>query len=179
MMTRILLKDLDKYLRAGNLYSLPHNQNEPAGISIHSKWKDKIDAALKADVKHMFKTDMIDAVQKKSIFTIEDPDEQGATIWKSFVELNDGEERLDVIVKFIVSHDIAFIYLGASHTHLDAYSGSNIALRNLFDRLKQKEKIGSFYQTNFYALFADGMLTQSSGKGIIRWLRRWAGIHTI
>jgi len=179
MTARSLLKDLDKYLCEENLYLQTSDQNESINISIYNEWKDKIEAALKVDFKRLFKTDMIDAVQKNSILTIEDPDEQSATIWKSFVELRKGEECLDVVIEFIVGHDFAFIHLGTSHTHLDAYQGSSIALRNLFDRLKQNEKIGNFHHTPFYPLFTDDALTKRGQWGISRWFRRWTGICAI
>jgi len=179
MTTRSVLKDLDKYLSVENLYLLPSDQNESVNISIHNEWRDKIEAALKADFQRMFKTNVIDTIQKKSILTIEDPDEHGATIWKSFVELSDGEEYLNVVIKFTVNHDFAFIYLGASHTHLDAYDGSSVPLRKLFDRLNQNEKIGRFHHTSFYNLFTDGVLIKDGKKGISSWLRRWTDILAI
>jgi len=174
MTARSLIKDLDNYLTTENLYLLPRDQNDAVTQSIRNEWRDKIATVLNTDFKHLLKSDIVETVQKSSILTIEDPDEQYATIWKSFIDVRDGEEQLAVVVKFIVNHDFAFIYLGASHTHLDIYGGSSVALKNLFKCLKQNEKIGSFQYTSFYQLFTEGLLIRR--KGISTWFRKWINI---
>ena len=90
--------------------------------------------------------------KKNSRFDIQDNDAQGATIWKSFVTLTDKNEKMDVVISFIVNHDNAFIYLGTSHSNLDRYSGTSDALKRLFKQLNKNEKVGHFFQTKFYNL---------------------------
>lgn len=59
---------------------------------------------------------------------------------------------MDVVINFIVNHNNAFIYLGASHCNLEKYTGTSVALKRLFDQLKKNEKVGHFFHTKFYDL---------------------------
>lgn len=153
MLTRKIIRDLFDHLTNEGYYSslTEAGDNKELNRSISDKWRNKIEAGLTADFKRML-SDAIQVEQKNSRFDIEDSDERGATIWKSFVTLIDKDEKMDVVINFIVNHDNAFIYLGASHSNLDLYTGESLYLKSLFRQLKANEKIGHFLQTVFYNL---------------------------
>lgn len=154
MVTRKIIRDLHNYLDNGNHYSNTINSrsNDELNKTINDNWKNKIGDGLALDFKRILKTENIDVDHKKSLFWIEDNDAQGATIWKSFVLLTNKNEKMDVVISFMVNHDNAFIYLGASHSNLDRYSGASETLERFFKKLKANEKMGHFLQTKFYDL---------------------------
>ena len=153
MVTRKIIRDLFDYLTKADYYSkiTESADNEELNRVISDNWKNKIEEGLRVDFKRILFND-IEVEQRDSRFDIQDNEAQGATIWKSFVGLTDKNETMTVVINFIVNHDNAFIYLGASHTNLDAYSGTSETLRRLFKQLKRNEKVGHFFQTKFYDL---------------------------
>ena len=153
MVTRKIIKDLFDFLTNGDYYSktTDSGDNEELNRPVSDIWRNKIEDGLTADFKRILAGD-INVEQKNSRFDIQDNDAQGATIWKSFVTLTDKNEKMDVVISFIVNHDNAFIYLGTSHSNLDRYSGTSDALKRLFKQLKKNEKVGHFFQTKFYNL---------------------------
>jgi hypothetical protein len=115
-------------------------------------------------------------MQARSIFEIESGDEQGATIFKSFIVLTDQNEKMDVVIKLSVNHNNGFIYLGANHTHEDKYTGSSITLKQLFTQLKKQERVGNFVHTNFYNLYINkSSATPPSTSRFSRWLQKVLG----
>ena len=153
MVTRKIIKDLFDFLTNGDYYSktTDSGDNEELNRPVSDIWRNKIEDGLTADFKRILAGD-INVEQKNSRFDIQDNDAQGATIWKSFVTLTDKNEKMDVVISFIVNHDNVFIYLGTSHSNLDRYSGTSDALKRLFKQLKKNEKVGHFFQTKFYNL---------------------------
>ena len=152
MLTRKIIKDLDDYLTTGDYYpkTIDAGDNNELNKTINDDWKDKIEKSLTIDFKQLLTNENLKVEQNKSRFDIADNDAQGATIWKSFVTLTDKGEQMDVVINFVVNHDNAFIYLGASHTNMDKYSGTSEPLKGLFKQLQANEKVGHFLQTKFY-----------------------------
>lgn len=171
MVTRKIIKDLFGQLTNEDCYSktTDSGDNEELNKIVNDNWKSRIEKGLTADFKRILTTD-IEVKQTNSRFDIEDNDAQGATIWKSFITLTDKNEKMDVVINFIVNHDNAFIYLGTSHTNLDRYAGTSEILKGLFKQLKTNEKVGHFFQTKFYEL--DSRSATATNKMYKTWLGR-------
>jgi hypothetical protein len=154
MLTRKIIGDLDIYLTTADHYpkTVDSGDNNELNKIINDNWRDKIEKSLTEDFRQLLANQNLKVEQTKSIFYIEDNDAQGATIWKSFVTLTDKEEKMDVVINFVVNHNNAFIYLGTSHTNLEKYTGTSEILKGLFKQLKTNEKVGHFFQTKFYDL---------------------------
>lgn len=146
-----ILTELDRYLTEEDYYSKATSDDEIGNIntSIKSKWQFKIEGALRTDLKTMLQNNDLQVKQTRSIFEIVS-DEQGATIFKSFLDLTDQNETMSVVVNLIVNHNNGFIYLAQSHTHENKYTGNSKTLERLFNELKKTERIGNFFHTNLY-----------------------------
>jgi len=164
-MTQEVIAALDEYLVANNYYAKASVDEETGDINtfINNTWKNRIEDALSTDLKKALHNNNLQLKQTQSIFDIKS-DEQGATIFKSFLELTDQNETMNVVVNLIVNHNNAFIYLGTSHTHHDKYTGSSKTLGKLFTELKKSEQAGNFFHTKFYDLLytSTASTTQSS-----------------
>jgi hypothetical protein len=158
MMSRKIINDLDKYLANMNLYQKTSDSPDYEELkrSVNDTWKNKIRDGLILDFKSILSDENIDVEQDNSRFDLNDDDAQGATIWKSFITLSDKNEKIDVVVNFVVNRNNAFIYLGNSHAHLDKYSGASKTLKRLFKLLENNKKVGHFFQTRFYDLNLTG-----------------------
>lgn len=154
MLTRKIIRDLDDYLTTGDYYpkTIDSGDNIELNKIVEDNWKDKIEKSLTADFRQLLIKENLKVEQTKSRFDIQDNDAQGAAIWKSFVTLTDKEEKMDVVINFVVNHDNAFIYLGTSHTNLDMYTGTSEILKSLFNHFKKNEKVEHLFQTKFYDL---------------------------
>jgi hypothetical protein len=158
MVTRKIINDLDKYLVNMNLYQKTSDSPDYEELkkNVNDTWKNKIRDGLILDFKSILHDENIYVEQYNSRLDLNDDDAQGATMWKSFITLSDKNEKIDVVVNFVVNRNNAFIYLGNSHTHLDKYSGASKTLKRLFKLLKINEKVGHFLQTRFYDLKLTG-----------------------
>lgn len=153
MQTQKVITELDEYLTANGYYTKATIEEgiDNINASINTMWQTKIEEALRADLRAMLDHNNLQVKLTRSVFEIIS-DEQGATIFKSFLDLSDQSETMDVVVSLNVYHKIAFIYLGASHTHEDRYTGASETLRQLFTKLKAKEQVGNFLHSKFYEL---------------------------
>jgi len=172
MISRTTIKELNDYLRTEDFFpkGIEERGNGELNKSIKSKWKNKIEEALKTDFRQIPGAEQIQVNQTDSLFEITDRESHGATIWKSFLNLTDKNETMNVVVSFVVNHDNSFIYLGESHTNLDKYPGTSEPLKRLFKTLKQNEKVGHFFQTKFYNL--DLRSATATNKMYKTWLGR-------
>lgn len=152
MLTSELDKELYQYLKNENYYSeRTLGEIKKLNSFINQTWSRKLWEALDLDLKVILNDPNIQTRQIASVFEIENDRSQGATTFLSQIELIDRDQKMDIVVNLIVSHN-AFIYLGKSHAHLSEYPGSSKALQKLFWALKQNERIGHFFQTKFYQL---------------------------
>lgn len=153
MQTQKAIIELDKYLTENGYYTKATFEEETDNIntSVNVNWQTKIEEVLRVDLIAMLHNEDLQVKQTKSIFDIQS-DEQGAAIFKSFLELTNQNETMDVVVNLNIYHGIAFIYLGGSHTHEDKYTGDSKTLGVLFTALKKREKIGQFFHSKFYDL---------------------------
>ena len=151
MQTKKVIAELDEYLTANNCYSKVNSTEEMASVnaSVNSSWQFKIEEALRTDLKTILQNNDLQVKQTRSIFEIMS-DEQGATIFKSFLDLADQNETMSVVVNLVVNHNNGSIYLGQSHTHENKYTGNSKTLERLFNELKKTEQIGHFFHTNLY-----------------------------
>lgn len=151
MQTQKVIAELDEFLTANGYYTKANIEEEIYNInaSINPVWQTKIGEALHVDLRSMLSNDNLQVKQTRSIFEIIS-DEQGATIFKSFLDLTDQNETMSVVVNLAVNHNNGFIYLGQSHTHENKYIGNSKTLERLFNELKKKERIGNFFHTNLY-----------------------------
>jgi hypothetical protein len=106
MQTKKVIAELDEYLTANNCYSKVNSTEEMASVnaSINSSWQFKIEAALRNDLRTILHNNNLQIEQTRSIFEIMS-DEQGATIFKSFLDLTDQNETMSVVVNLIVYHN--------------------------------------------------------------------------
>ena len=153
MQHKKVIAELNEYLAANNCYSEVNSEEEIENINsfVNVNWQSKIEAALRNDLRTILHNNNLQIEQTRSIFEIIS-DEQGATIFKSFLDLTDQDETMSVVVNLIVYHNNGFIYLGESHTHENKYTGNSKTLERLFNELKKKERIGNFFHTNLYQL---------------------------
>jgi hypothetical protein len=78
-------------------------------------------------------------------------DEHGAPLYKLFLDLKDGDERIEVIVKLVINLDMAVIYLGSKHANENKFEGKSKTLKTVFKELKKADKnFGYFLPIDFY-----------------------------
>ena len=180
MQTQKVIAELDEFLTANGYYTKANIEEEIDNINafINTTWQAKIEEALRADLSAMLDNDKLQVKQTRSIFEIIS-DEQGAAIFKSFLDLTDQNETMNVVVRLNVYHKIVFIYLGISHTHEDKYTGASETLTQLFTKLKTKEQIGNFSHSKFYELSSNNTSIQynnsPSTSRFAKWLQRVFG----
>jgi hypothetical protein len=175
-----IITELDEYLTATGCYAKANTDEEIENIntSVNANWQIKIEEALSSDLRTILHNDNLQIKQTRSIFEIMS-DEQGATIFKSFLDLTDQDETMSVVVNLIVYHNNGFIYLGQSHTHESKYTGNSKTLERLFNELKKKERVGNFLHTNLYQLqFRDTPSEQKpSSSRFSLWLQKYSALN--
>ena len=145
-MTQETVRELNAYLEKNNFYSA--KESDDINRRIMRSWDEKLQNAITFDLKTAVPGIKIKKIN--SLFNIIS-DEQGATTYKLFLELQDGLETVEVIIKLILNYEKAQIYLGSRHATDDLYSGSSIPLRDVFTELKKADrKFGYFLPTDFY-----------------------------
>lgn len=183
MQTEKIIIELEEYLTANRFYTRAAIEEELPFINttVNTVWIDKFEEALRTDLTAMLNNSDLQVNQTKSTFDIQS-DEQGAAIFKSFLELTDQNETMDVVVNLNIYHGIVFIYLGGSHTHEDKYTGDSKTLGLLFATLKKREKIGQFFHSRFYDLTDINNVStnhstsdKSSTSNFTQWLHKLFG----
>lgn len=176
MQTKKIINELYEYLTVNNCYAKVNSIEEMASVnaSINSNWQFKIEEALRTDLKTILQNNDLQVKQTRSIFEIIS-DEQGATIFKSFLDLTDQNETMSVVVNLAVNHNNGFIYLGQSHTHENKYIGNSKTLERLFNELKKKERIGNFFHTNLYQFHNTSSEQKPPSSRLNAWLRKTFG----
>lgn len=177
MQAQKVIAELDEYLTSNGFYASATSEEkiENINISINANWQTKIEEALRIDLRAMLHNDDLQVKQTKSIFDIIS-DEQGATVFKSFLDLTDQNETMGVVVRLNIYHRIAFIYLGTSHTHEEKYTGTSETLRQLFIKLKAREQVGNFSHSKFYELSYNDTSIQHNNtpttSRFVKWLQK-------
>ncbi|MEI6680861.1 MAG: hypothetical protein WCL21_19790 [Mariniphaga sp.] len=145
-MTQQTLKELNNFLSDNKYYD--SEESEKVNKLIFDSWDSKIKDSLIEDLKVKIKG--IEIQKTRSLFDIES-DEQGAALYKSYFNLVDKNEKVEIVIKLIVNLDKAFIYLGSNHADKEIYDGKSKILRTVYTVLKNAEKqFGYFCPENFY-----------------------------
>ena len=148
-MTKDSIVKLDRYL--DRKYDNPMDPNinlDEINQSILDQWDSNLQTSIIYDLERKLKE--IEIIKTQSLFDLIS-DEQGATLYKLFLELKDREEKIEVIVKLIVNYKLAVIYLGSRHANENKFSGKSKILEIVFKELKKADQdFGYFHPIDFY-----------------------------
>jgi hypothetical protein len=146
IMTRDTVIELNNFLTDNGYYD--RDDFEKVNEIIIDTWDNKLQEAIIKDVKEKI---IGTEIQKtKSLFDIVS-DEQGATLYKSFFELTDKEEKIEIIIKLVVNHDKGVIYLGSRHADKEQYTGQSKLLGQVYRKLKNADnQFGYFRPVDFF-----------------------------
>ena len=112
-------------------------------------WDNRLQESIIEDVKEKIRG--IEIRKTKSLFDIVS-DEQGATLYKSFFELTDKDEKIEIIIKLVVNRDKGVIYLGSRHADKEQYPGQSKLLGQVYRTLKNADnQFGYFRPVDFFA----------------------------
>jgi hypothetical protein len=148
-MTKNSIYELDKFLEENDYYSLDHKNNvDEINQLILDKWDKNLQDGIINDLKLKLKG--IEIIKTRSLFDMIS-DEHGAPLYKLFLDLKDGDERIEVIVKLVINLDMAVIYLGSKHANENKFEGKGKTLKTVFKKLKKADKnFGYFLPIDFY-----------------------------
>ncbi|WPP51720.1 hypothetical protein [Catalinimonas niigatensis] len=148
-MTKDSIIELDRYLEKNGYYSIDPGKNvDSINQTILDQWNSHLQDSITNDLKWKLKE--IEIIKTRSLFDLFS-DEQGVTLYKLFLDLKDGEEEIEVIVRLIINYKLAVIYLGSRHANEDKYKGESRTLRMIFKELKKSDKdFGYFHPIDFY-----------------------------
>nr|WKN38290.1 hypothetical protein K4G66_06190 [Tunicatimonas sp. TK19036] len=148
-MTKDSIIDLDRYLEKKGYYAMnPIINLDEINQSILDQWDNHLKDSIVNDLKRKLKE--VEIIKTRSLFDLIS-DEQGATLYKLFLDLKDEDEKIEVIIKLIVSYELAVIYLGSRHANENKYIGKSKILKMVFKELKKAdENFGYFHPIDFY-----------------------------
>lgn len=128
------------------LLSSKYYQNEDEILTnemIHTQWKERFFIAVSHSIHEAFGNLQIE--MSRSNFEINSEDEQGATVFKAFLNISEGKENIQIIVKTLINLNKTKTYLGSRHAIENKFEGSSRKLASLFKILKQADQqIGYF-----------------------------------
>lgn len=145
-MTRATVIELDKFLTQNKYYD--REDFDEMNEFVIETWGKKLQDSIIKDLQGQIHDAEIH--KSNSLFDIAS-DEQGATLYKSFFELTDKGEKIEIVVKLIVNLDKAFIYLGSRHADKEQYTGQSKLLGQVYRELKKADKqFGYFNPVDFF-----------------------------
>lgn len=145
-MTRDTVIELNNFLTDNGYYD--RDDFEKVNEIIIDSWDKKLQGAIIEDLRE--KISGTEIQKTRSVFDIVS-DEQGAALYKSFFELTDKDEKIEIIIKLIVNHDKGVIYLGSRHADKEQYVGQSELLRRVYRELKKADnQFGYFRPVDFF-----------------------------
>ena len=146
-MTRQTVIDLNNFLTDNGYYC--RDDFEVVNEMLIDTWDNKLQESIIKDIKEKIKGAEI--LKTKSLFDIVS-DEQGAALYKSFFELTDKDEKIEVVIKLVVNHKKGVIYLGSRHAENEQYMGQSKILKQVYRELKKaNNQFGYFQAVDFFA----------------------------
>ena len=145
-MTRDTVAELNNFLIDNKYYD--RDDFDKVNEIIIDTWDSRLEESIIKDLKEKIRG--TEVYKTRSLFDIAS-DEQGATLYKSFFELTDVKEKIEIIVKLIINHDKAVIYLGSRHAEKEQYGGQSKLLGQVYKELKKADnQLGYFKPADFF-----------------------------
>ena len=131
-------QELDNYLKNHNYYAI-EKPDDSINQEISFLWKEKIEAALRNDLKSKFSALEFDFIS--SVFHLIS-DEQGACLFLHHVIIKDGatQESIKVFIKILISQNLTKIYLDSKYAITEMFKGESKLLKLIFEKLKAADK---------------------------------------
>src|SRR5688572_6510536 len=145
-MTQDTVIELNNFLTDNGYYD--RDDFEKVNEIIIDSWDNKLQGSIIEDLRE--KISGTEIQKTRSVFDIVS-DEQGAALYKSFFELTDKDEKIEIIIKLVVNHDKGVIYLGSRHAEKEQYAGQSKLLGQVYRTLKNADnQFGYFRPVDFF-----------------------------